>query len=997
MLVRALPPIVLLAALLAGTAYANDSAGPPTVVSVDFAPVGQPLLEDHLNSLVTVNIGEPLNLRQVRESIQRLFATGRYQPDIQVHSETVPGGVALTFVAQPSWFVGEVQVEGAEAPPTSLQLINAAQLGLGQLYLKEDVGFAMQEMRRLLEDNGFFVVDIGATEVDHPETQQKDITFTVMPGERATMGAIFLTGQEPDEKALLPIEEVRRIAGWAQGKPFTQRRLQQGVSRLQRYFRDERYWQSTIRMAGRDYDADTNECNLVVDITRGPRVLVRVEGAEISEKKLRRYLPIYEEGVVDDDLLAEGARNLRDYLQSEGYFLASVSPVVERERQDEVLIVYEVDRGPRMELVHVAISGNLFFDLETITERMLVQPKNIDVRRGRLTDSFLAQDRLVILDLYRSNGLRDAEVVCRKEPAYQGNEEQMAVFCDIREGGPTLVSELSINGMEKLSLDMFDYRLASAAGQPFSEVSVATDRDLILADYYDSGYHQAEFSWKQLPNDDPNRIELEYEIHEGETLCFREPIVTGLRHTRPSLVDEQVRIVPGEPFSANAIFETQRRLYDLGVFSKVDVGLQNPNGEEPSKNVLIQVEEGRRWTAHIGGGAEFARIGGNTADVTSPVGNATFAPRVTFEVTRLNVRGTGHTMSLRTRLSELQQRALFIYEAPRWTGSEKWDMTISSLLDTSRNVRTYSGTRLEGAIQLRHRLSKPSTALYRFTYRRTSIDEETLQITPPLIPLTSQPVRVGLLSGTYIQDRRDDSTDSTKGIFNTVDLSLASGIWASEPDFVRFLGRNSTYHKLGDTRIVLARTLQLGLMLPTGAFRILDPFSSTLRDSQPDPRIPLSERFFAGGPSSHRGFPVNQAGPRDPTTGFPIGGGAQFLNSVELRFPLRWENMGGVLFHDAGNVYSRPSEISFGTTQTPIVKDGETIGYEFDYMVHAVGLGVRYKTPIGPIRLDVAYNINPPQFIGFEGTRDDLLRGAGTITQQRIGRIQFHFSLGQTF
>ena len=994
---RAIPPIVLLAALLAGTAYANDPTQSPTVVSVGFLPVDQPLLDGHLNRLITVKVGEPLDPSQVRDSIKKLFATGRYQPDIQVRSEDVPGGVALTFVAQPSWFVGEVVVEGAEAPPTSLQLINAAQLDLGQLYIEEDVGFAMQEMRRLLQDNGFFLANITVTEVEHPETRQKDIRFAVKPGERATIGEIYLTGQEPDEEAPLPIEEVRRIAGWSTGKPFTQRRLQQGVGRLQEYFRNERYWQSTVRMVGRDFVADTNDGDLVVDITRGPRVLVRVEGAEISEKKLRRYLPIYEEGVVDDDLLAEGARNLRDYLQSEGYFLASVSPVLEREQQDEVLIIYEVDRGPRQELVYVGISGNQFFDLQTITERMLVQPKNIDVRRGRLTDSLLDQDRLVILDLYRSNGFRDAEVVCRKEPAYEGNEEQMAVFCDIREGDMTLVSELTIKGMEKLSLDMFDYRLASAAGQPFSEVSVATDRDLILADYYDSGYHQAAFSWKRLPNDDPNRVELEYEIHEGETLYFREPIVSGLRHTRPTLVDEQVQIVPGDPFSANAMFETQRRLYDLGVFSKVDVGLQNPSGEEPAKNVLIQVEEGRRWTARVGGGAEFARIGGNTGDVTSPVGNASFAPRVTFEVTRLNVRGIGHTMSLRTRLSQLQQRALFIYEAPRWTGSEKWEMTISSLLDTSRNVRTYSGTRLEGAIQLRHRLSKPSTALYRFTYRRTSIDEQTLQITPLLIPLTSQPVRVGLLSGTYIQDRRDDPTDSTRGIFNTVDLSFASGIWASEPDFVRFLGQNSTYHKLGDTRIVLARTLQLGLMLPTGAFRTQDPLSANLGPSEPDPRIPLSERFFAGGSNSHRGFPVNQAGPRDPTTGFPIGGGAQFLNSVELRFPLRWENMGGVLFHDAGNVYSRPSEITFSRTQHAVIEDGETVGYEFDYMVHAVGLGVRYKTPIGPIRLDLAYNINPPQFIGFEGTREDLLRGAGTITQQRIGRIQFHFSLGQTF
>ena len=999
MFVQAIPPIALLAALLAGTAHAEERTPTPapTVISVDFAPAEQPLPDEHLNHLVSVKVGERLDPRLVRQSIQRMFATGRYEPDIQVRGEDVPGGIRITFMARPSWFVGQVQVEGAEAPPTPLQLINAGHLDLGQPYLEEDVGFAMQEMRRLLENNGFFSANISKTEIEHLESRQKDITFVVTPGERAAIGEIYLTGHGPDEAAPLPIEDVRRISGWQRGQPSTQRRLQQGVSRLEDHLRGKQHWLSTVRLVGRDFNADLNEVGLVVDIRLGPRVVVRVEGAEISDQKLRRYLPIYEEGVIDDDLLAEGGDNLRDYFQSQGFFLASVSPVLERDREDEVLIIYQVDRGPRQELAHVGISGNRSFDLPTIQERMLVQPRNIDVRKGRLTDSLLAQDRLVILDLYRSNGFHEAEVACRKEAGYQRNDKLMAVFCDIYEGERTLVSGLTIKGMERLPKELFEDRLSSVAGQPFSEVSVATDRDLILGDYYDSGYHRAGFSWKRLPSDVPHRVELEYEIREGETLYLRAPIITGLRHTRPSLIDQQVQVIPGDPFSANAMFETQRRLYDLGVFSKVDVGLQNPNGEEPAKNVLIQVEEGRRWTARVGGGAEFARIGGNTADVTSPLGDASFSPRVTLEVTRLNVRGLGHTMSLRTRFSNLQQRALFIYEAPRWTGSDKWDMTISSLFDTSRNVRTFSGRRLEGALQLRHRLSKPSTALYRFTYRRTSIDQNTLQITPLLIPLTSQPVRVGLLSGTYIQDRRDDPTDSTKGIFNTVDLSFASGIWASEPDFVRFLGQNSTYHRLGNSRVVLARTLQLGLLMPTGVFRMQDPISFIPGASEPDPRIPLAERFFAGGANSHRGFPVNQAGPRDPTTGFPIGGGAQLLNSVELRFPLRWRNVGGVVFHDAGNVYSRPREISFQSRQKALTKNNDPVGYDFDYMVHAVGFGVRYKTPIGPVRLDLAYSINPPSFIGFEGTREDLLRGAGTITQQRITQFQFHFSLGQTF
>jgi outer membrane protein assembly factor BamA len=274
---------------------------------------------------------------------------------------------------------------------------------------------------------------------------------------------------------------------------------------------------------------------------------------------------------------------------------------------------------------------------------------------------------------------------------------------------------------------------------------------------------------------------------------------------------------------------------------------------------------------------------------------------------------------------------------------------------------------------------------------------------------------VALLSGTYIQDRRDDPTDATRGIYNTIDVSFANGLWGSQRDFARVLAQNATYYRLSP-RVVLARSFQIGLMFATGSLSETELPGSilTVRPiSDPDPRIPISERFYSGGANSHRGFPVNQAGPRDPVTGFPIGGGASLVNSVELRFPLIGENIRGVLFHDAGNVYSRPGAISLHTSQRSTTSlppenlpprarirglGGDPITvYDFDYMVHAVGLGVRYRTPIGPIRFDLAYSLNPPRFVGFEGTRTQLLENAGTVTQQRISHFQFHFSLGQTF
>ncbi|MDZ7638051.1 MAG: BamA/TamA family outer membrane protein [Bryobacterales bacterium] len=273
--------------------------------------------------------------------------------------------------------------------------------------------------------------------------------------------------------------------------------------------------------------------------------------------------------------------------------------------------------------------------------------------------------------------------------------------------------------------------------------------------------------------------------------------------------------------------------------------------------------------------------------------------------------------------------------------------------------------------------------LYRVAWRQTGIDESTLQVEPGLIPVLAQPAKVGIISATLIEDKRDDPTDSTRGIYTSLDFGFATKALFSGSDFGRFLGRNSTYHRL-TSKLILARTTTIGL---------LEPVTSRYRD-RTGFDIPLPERFFAGGAASHRGFPENQAGPRDLVTGFPIGGDAVFVNGLELRFPLIGQNLGGVFFHDAGNVYSNLSNFSFRIKQKNVE--------EFNTMVHAVGFGIRYQTPIGPFRVDLAYALNPVDFEGFRGTREELIGLSlpellGRRERQSLGRFQFHFSLGQSF
>jgi len=252
-----------------------------------------------------------------------------------------------------------------------------------------------------------------------------------------------------------------------------------------------------------------------------------------------------------------------------------------------------------------------------------------------------------------------------------------------------------------------------------------------------------------------------------------------------------------------------------------------------------------------------------------------------------------------------------------------------------------------------------------------------------------------------VQDRRDNPADAHRGIYNAVDVGLASSIFGSQRSFTRILVRNATYHRLSKN-VVLARQLAFGAILP---FQTPSGLSSS--DS-----VPLPERLFGGGSVSHRGFPENQAGPRDigspagssaiatQPTGFPLGGNALLFSNIEARFPLLGDNIGGVFFHDAGNVYRSLGDIS--------VRFHQNGPQNFNYMVHAVGFGIRYKTPIGPVRADLAYSINPPQFVGFKGTLQDLLQCKPGLPPQQtpqacqgapqsISHFQFFFSIGQTF
>ncbi len=955
--------------------HAREFEGTP-IVSVQFEPVAQPIPAERLIALLPLKIGTEFETANLRAAIQRLYATGEYT-DIVVEGRSARNGVEVVFKTERQWFVGGVGIAGKlKRPPTRGQLYAAANLELGRPVVPEEIDSAVKQVGALMRSNGFCAADVTSGLTSDAAHQQQRINLYVRPGERARLRPPVVSGN-----SVLPPEEVakatrwRGLLGW---KNATQANLNSGVARVRRRYRKEGRLLARVSLVSTACNAKTREVTPTLFVSGGPKVRVQATGANISERKLKKYVPIYGVGAVDRDLLAEGATNLRDYFQSQGYFDADVDYQFKQAGPDREDIIYSINPGQRHRLVRIDVLGNRYFDVDTIRERMYIQPAGrLRYRHGRYSLGFVRRDRQSIEALYRSNGFRDVSVDIQTIGAYRGKRNDMAVVVKIAEGSQYLVGEISVTGVQKLDKGRITSGLASVPGQPFSEINVVIDRDHIIGLYSAAGFPDATFAWTMRPGPEPHRISIEYIITEGPRFYVRDVLLLGRQRTRDSLLEPDLLVRKGQPLSLNSMSRTQQNFNNLGIFERVGLAVQNPDGEIERKYVVYDLEEARRYRMSLGFGAEIARLGsGPTTDFQNPGGTTGFSPRVSFDLTRLNLWGLAHRAVLAARVSTLEQLGSVNYLWPRFRGVIGREVTFSFLADKSVNINTFTSERVEGLAQLSQALTRASTVVGSLSFRRVSVTN--LQIEPLLVPLLAQPARVGFLSGSYLFDRRDNPVDASRGIFSTIETGISARFLGSQRSFTRLLATNATYHPFRKN-LVLARRIQFGWLAP---FDVPPGVPSSQS-------IPLPERLYAGGPSSHRGFPQNQSGPRDAVTGFPLGGNALLIHNTELRFPFWGENIHAVLFHDMGNTYSTIQQISFRVHQRNIA--------DFNYMVHAVGFGLRYRTPVGPFRADFAYSINPPKFFGLQGTTQQLLSGTAQHVQQQISHFQFFISIGQAF
>ena len=948
---------------------------------------------DMLRQLLVQKTGEPLDGDKIRASLRVLYATGRFAT-LQVEAE--PGqakGLSLVFVATENYFNGDVNVDGAPAKtnPKAHQLVESSKLDLGATFLQENIDRSVERMLKVMADNGYYKAAITYDLRPHDDTRQVDIDFHVVPGGLARVGEVTIKGDTG-----IPPDKVRSLTKLKSGDKVKQQHVARALERLREKYQKNDHLEAQVSLIEHRYHPDTNRLDYVFKVEEGPTVAITADGAKISNRQLRKLVPVYQENAVDDDLLNEGRRNMRDYLQTKGYFDVTVE--VERESLPEkkrLNIVYKIDSGVRHRLVALRIEGNKYFDTDTVRERMELEPSSMLLPNGRFSQRLLAGDLAVIKNLYQTNGFLDVKVTADLRDDYQGKESQMAVVIKIEEGPQTRVSSLQVAGNHSFPRDRLTPLMSEVEGQPYSQANVASDRDAVTYFYYNHGFPNVQFEATASPvPGEAQRMQVAYTITEGDQVFVEHVLVTGREYTRAYIVNREMRIGDGDPLSQARMVDSQRRLYDLGLFNQVDMAVQNPDGQEPSKNVLFNLQEAKRWTFRYGGGIEFAT--GNIPTTNNPQGKTGVSPNGVLEVTRLNMFGRDQTLTLRARAGLLTRRALIGYDAPHLFHLEKWRLNATAFYDNTADVNTFTSERLEGTLQAEQKYSRATTLLYRLSFQRVAIDPNSLVIDPTLVPLYSKPVRLAIPSFTYVRDTRDNPIDSHKGSYNIADLGLATSALGSEANFGKVLLQNSTYRTF-KKRWVFARSTQIGILHPYGTnnFLTLPPAGTPLPTEATS--VPLPELFFAGGSNSLRGFSINQAGPRDLQTGYPIGGQGLFINNLEIRtppvgLPFVGDNLGFVFFHDMGNVFDTANHIISGMLriQQPSIANCSAptskATCNFSYNPQAVGMGLRYRTPVGPVRLDVGYNLNPTRYPIQEQDKVETLR-----------HINFYFSIGQTF
>jgi outer membrane protein insertion porin family len=923
-----------------------------TVSSVEVA--GQPgVTFDSLRNLITVKQGNPLTQDDVDTSIKALRDRGGFQ-GAHVDIEPAADGVRVEFILQPAVYVSMYEFPGAVKEFPYSRLLQVANYQSQAPYSSTDVQQGVDALVQFFREQGYFLAEVRSEVVPDANHGLATVVFHSDLGARARFGKIDIAGATPQQTQYLQ-RELRTIMARIRGdslKPgmkYSYNRLQGATRHLQAALVKQDYLAASVKLISANYDVNTNRADITFQATSGNIVRVRAVGAHVWTRTLHNLVPMYQEGTVNDELISEGQRNILSYFQAKGYFDTKVDVSVDK-NQTGTSITYDIHKDGRFKVDQVSFRGNRRFNDKELQSYVSVT-KGHFLSHGKYSEALVRTSVKNLRDTYRAAGYSKAEVVSRVDR--KGGD--IAVTFEVTEGPLDVVQDLRIEGNQTLSEAQFaPHGLNLGPGKPYSQDLIVKDRNAILARYLTLGYLNAGFraTAKPVPNS-PHHLDVVYRIDEGPQVTTANIITVGKQHTQQSMIDRQLRIRSGQPLSENGMLLSESHLYSLGIFDWAEVDPKQNIIDQHQEDVVVKVHEAKRNSIVYGFGFQVLNRGGSIPSGTvavpgiPPVGlpknfvtsQKTFwGPDGTFEYTRRNLRGRAESVTFSAFAGRLDQRASLTYTDPYFHGSS-W--TGSAILSGEHDAENPIFTARLGNVgyQFKKPLNaKKTTNLFlHYNFQVTRISQ---LLIPDLVPPDQLNVHLSTLSASFIHDTRDNVLDAHRGFYESYQIGVNPAWLGSNFSFAQFVSQDAYYKNIGKG-IIWANSLRIGLE---------QGYAGSV--------VPLSQEFFSGGGSTLRGFPLNGAGPQrvipvcgnpsNPATcsviTVPDGGNELLIINSELRYPLDFlkQGLGIVTFYDGGNVFP-------------------TVGFhDFTSLYsNSVGIGLRYATPVGPIRVDVGRNLNP--------------------------------------
>ena len=855
----------------------------------------------HYDPFLPMKPGDVLTRTLVQQAIQKLYEMGEFS---YIGVEASPEGDAarVQFRLLFNYYFNEFKISG-DVDLGGRSAWEVIPLPVGERFTPEKLEEARQAVLKYMHDRGYFLAEVQAQTRRDERERQVDTVFEVSPGALATIRSVEVRG--------VPSAEASTILGKLKvekGKAYNRERVRRRLGNLKQYFLERGFLGATATIASEEFQAAENAVALEIEVSSFGEIRVTVEGFKIPKPQLRRLIPILSGGGVDEELLQEGTRNLLEHVESLGYPEADVSVIEGRDKNGVRTIQYKIEPGRKVTVADVLFRGNRAFTEEQLLAAIQIQPARF-LQKSVYSVQKLDADQEALRSLYQAAGYLDARIIALPEPVK--GVEQLKITFEIQEGLLAQTREVKFSGNRHLASGFLQTKIPLKQHGPYSPHLAEQARQALLAAYNDAGFLQPRVTYNVSEPDSRNTYLVEFRTEEGPQSLVDDIIVLGNRHTRASVIQKRIRFKENEPVSLGKMLQTQQGLYNTGLFDRVRVSPQNPESTAPYQDVVVRLEETRQLVFGYGLGYQ-----------------ETEGARGTLELSHLNIFGTGRRADVRIRGSRLEQGLVLNMQQPQilplavdsyFTFSARKDREIS-----------FDAKRLNLSYQFGHPLNTHSWALLRYNFRRVQV--QNLKIEESALEREDLPRNLSTLSLIYVNDTRDNFFNAEKGFFTSTDLGVTTRLLGGQNDFVSLFTQTSYFKRLRGP-LLLAASLRFGAAHPFGG----------------DQGLPISERFFAGGGSSLRGFATDRAGPLDPTTNQPTGGNALLIGNLEIKIPLlRFIQLAG--FFDSGNVFSNLSDIRFA-----------------DFS-HTLGLGLRVKTPFGPIRIDYGFNLNlPARLRGVEG------------------------------